>query len=172
MANRSFLLCQKWLKYVFPSLSILTISLPAFSNHFLLPSTATVLSSLFHASNISLYVPCIFPSSVMCTSLSGGACFTTSLPSDENPTPMANTGVAACFTTSLPSDENPTKRGEKKDPSDSGGNSLPVAPESSKLCNLWDTRGENNQPGYEANTYPPGHLSRQGCYCPGDGVSF
>ncbi|CAM9291041.1 unnamed protein product, partial [Ectocarpus sp. 6 AP-2014] len=70
MANRSFLLCQRWLKNVFPSLSILTISLPAFSNHFLLPSTATVLSSLFHASNISLYVPCIFPSSVMYTSLS------------------------------------------------------------------------------------------------------
>ncbi|CAM9765952.1 unnamed protein product [Ectocarpus sp. 6 AP-2014] len=68
MANRSFLLRQRWLKNVFPSLSILTISLPAFSNHFLLPSTATVLSCLFHASNISLYLPCIFPtSSVMYT---------------------------------------------------------------------------------------------------------
>ncbi|CAM9574747.1 unnamed protein product [Ectocarpus sp. 6 AP-2014] len=68
MANRSFLLCQRWLKNVFPSVSILTISLPAFSNHFLLPSIATALSSVFHASNISLYVPCIFHSSVMYTS--------------------------------------------------------------------------------------------------------
>ncbi|CAN0397036.1 unnamed protein product [Ectocarpus sp. 8 AP-2014] len=47
MANRSFLLCQRWLKNVFPSLSMPTISLPAFSNHFLYPSTATVFS-LFH----------------------------------------------------------------------------------------------------------------------------
>ena len=38
MANRSFLLCQRWLKKVFPSLSILSISLPAFSAHFLCPS--------------------------------------------------------------------------------------------------------------------------------------
>ncbi|CAN0208063.1 unnamed protein product, partial [Ectocarpus sp. 13 AM-2016] len=46
--NRSFLPRQRWLKNVVPSLSNLTIYLPAFSNHFLLPSTITVLSSLFH----------------------------------------------------------------------------------------------------------------------------
>ncbi|CAN0019813.1 unnamed protein product, partial [Ectocarpus sp. 4 AP-2014] len=44
-ANRSFLLYQRWLKNVVPSPSILTISLlpislPAFSNHFLFPSAA------------------------------------------------------------------------------------------------------------------------------------
>ena len=70
MANRSFLLCQRWLKNVFPSLSILPMSLPAFSTHLLCPSTATVLSLLFHASNISLYRLSIFPSSSMYSFLS------------------------------------------------------------------------------------------------------
>ena len=70
MANRSFLLCQRWLKKVFPSLSILSISLPAFSAHFRCPSTATVFSWLLHASNISLYLPSTFPNSVMYNSLS------------------------------------------------------------------------------------------------------
>ncbi|CAM9763259.1 unnamed protein product, partial [Ectocarpus sp. 12 AP-2014] len=50
MANRSSLIGQRWLKNVFPSLSILTISFPAFSTYLLCPSTATVFSSLFHAS--------------------------------------------------------------------------------------------------------------------------
>ncbi|CAM9907755.1 unnamed protein product [Ectocarpus fasciculatus] len=61
MANRSFLLCQRWLKNVFPSLPILPISLPAVSTHLVCPSTATILSLRFHASNISLYLPSIFP---------------------------------------------------------------------------------------------------------------
>ncbi|CAM9877609.1 unnamed protein product [Ectocarpus sp. 13 AM-2016] len=63
MANRSFSLCQKSLKNVFPSLSILTISLPAFSTHFPCPSAANVFSWLSHASNISLYFSSTFPSS-------------------------------------------------------------------------------------------------------------
>ncbi|CAN0226596.1 unnamed protein product, partial [Ectocarpus sp. 12 AP-2014] len=48
MANNSFLLCQRWLKNVVPSLSILPISLPAFSAYCTSYAPATVLSSLFH----------------------------------------------------------------------------------------------------------------------------
>ena len=73
MANRSFLLCQRWLNKVFPSLSILPISLPASFTHLLRPSTATVLSSLFHAPCtvllFSLAQPCALPSPPCTTSI-------------------------------------------------------------------------------------------------------
>ncbi|CAN0211246.1 unnamed protein product [Ectocarpus sp. 13 AM-2016] len=70
MANRSFLLCQRWLKKVCHSLAVLSISLPAVSTRLQCPGTATVLSSLCHAPNIFLYLPSTFPSPVMYTSLS------------------------------------------------------------------------------------------------------
>ncbi|CAM9790091.1 unnamed protein product [Ectocarpus fasciculatus] len=69
MAICSFLLCHRRLKNVFPSQYIRSISLPAFSTHFLCPSTAPFSPGYRMPQSVSRCIPTNFPSSVMYTSL-------------------------------------------------------------------------------------------------------
>lgn len=67
MGNRYFLFAKGGSFLIFP---ILSISLPAFSAHFIHPSMATVFSWLFHVSNFSLLTPVCFYQLSRCTFLS------------------------------------------------------------------------------------------------------
>ncbi|CAM9663813.1 unnamed protein product [Ectocarpus fasciculatus] len=61
MVNCSFLLCQRWLTNVFPSLPILPISLPAFSTYIVPVQLPSCPRDSMPQPSISLYLPSIFP---------------------------------------------------------------------------------------------------------------